>query len=759
MDDSSRRRSIIAVMHRFWFREFVGYVVVGLAATVAVTFALKLWRMTWSIPLSYRADSIISAANIDAVLKTGWYEHQPQLGAPFGQIFYDFPMADNLHLVIIGVLGKVVPQFGAVMNLYYLLGYPLAALTAMWFFRFIGLSRFLSGALAVLFAIAPYHFFRGENHYFLAGYWPIPLFGVLLVKVILGRPLWARGASDKRTLRGFLNGSNVGTLVILGIAGSATQYYAVFDLLILALAALLAMWRDRNLGRLIGYFFAWATIGFTLFVNMLPDFLFAWKNGPNYVAAFRPAIHAEWFALQVASLFIPSNTHRSAILAKFAQSYEEQFPVWTYTGLGLVAGAGFIVLMVALTRRATSIPIRSSSDSGQVRGRLQKNILLGFSAITLWILLFATSGGLVIFISLLVTTKVRGWDRLSIYLMLLGLAAIGIAVQQVFRAVVRRRDSSPIVRRFGLPAIAMFILLLGAWDQTNVGVIPDYATVKTNFQEDDSYAKGLESSLPVKSMIYQLPYQPFPEGPYLVNNMVDYDHLRLSLHTTSLRFSYGGVKGRPQTDWASQLVGMPTKDMLERVSAAHFAGISVNRHGYADSAKAFESDLATILGETPIVSDHGTYSFWSLKSFTASLIRDRGAAAVSELGYETTHPAMVYGVWPGLTPVPVPGSAPITGTSQTWQATVSNTTLDIATNSNTTTSVHISFFVGFVENLQRMDLLLPDGTRQNIPVNPSGMPIELDLRVKPGSNYIHIEATANHGARAYLIQNLNLEKK
>ena len=95
-----------------------------------------------------------------------------------------------------------------------------------------------------------------------------------------------------------------------------------------------------------------------------------------------------------------------------------------------------------------------------------------------------------------------------------------------------------------------------------------------------------------------------------MNRMVDYDELRGYLHSDDLRWSYGAVKGR--SDPSAALAAEPVPALVRDVAAAGFAGIYVDRFGYADQAAKLESELAAATGATPIISENGRLSFFEL---------------------------------------------------------------------------------------------------------------------------------------------------
>src|SRR5689334_5088007 len=99
-------------------------------------------------------------------------------------------------------MGKVFPNPVVVYNLYYLLTYPLTALTAMLVFRWLGLTLPAAATGALLYAFQPYHHIRWELHYFLAAYWLVPLSSIPALMICRGEfPFFPRGADGARPLR------------------------------------------------------------------------------------------------------------------------------------------------------------------------------------------------------------------------------------------------------------------------------------------------------------------------------------------------------------------------------------------------------------------------------------------------------------------------------------------------------------------------------------------------------------------------------
>ena len=154
-------------------------------------------------------------------------------------------------------------------------------------------------------------------------------------------------------------------------------------------------------------------------------------------------------------------------------------------------------------------------------------------------------------------------------------------------------------------------MALGAYDQTTPAFTPAYAATSAAYGNDRAFVARAERVLGRSASIFQLPYVPFPEYPP-VFGMVDYDHLRGYVHSDSLRWSYGGVKGR-ESEWQSNLVTQPLDVMVAGMAAAEFDGLYVDRAGYPDEATQLESGLIPILGNPLFESEDGRLAMFDLR--------------------------------------------------------------------------------------------------------------------------------------------------
>jgi phosphoglycerol transferase len=148
---------------------------------------LKLWQADLRVPLVYYGEAKYNALLIKTVMDHGWHLRNPSMGMPDGLDLRDVPMSDNnLHLAAIKLLGLFSTRYGRVLNLFFLLTFPLVTASALYVLRHFGASRLSAVFVALLYTFLPYHFVRGEHHLFLAAYFTVPLAVMMALWVAAG---------------------------------------------------------------------------------------------------------------------------------------------------------------------------------------------------------------------------------------------------------------------------------------------------------------------------------------------------------------------------------------------------------------------------------------------------------------------------------------------------------------------------------------------------------------------------------------------
>ncbi len=582
------------------------YALAAVFSFTLVWFAWDLGSLDWRVPLYYNGDALAVASHFKTVIETGWFTDQPALGAPFGQHYNDYPTADNLHFMVAYLLSLVSHDFGVIMNVYFIAGFPLAALTAVWFLRVVGVSRLLAVALAVVFALAPYHFIKGEGHLFLASYYVVPLALVVVYRVALDQPIWRMRDSGPRWTRAFTARSTT-TIAILVLLGTASSYYSIFTALILAVVGVAVLWRTRSWRRFFGAAAAGLLIAVTMLVNLIPDFVYRLANGTNDAVFIRSPPEADLYSFKFAALLLPMPDHRFEPFRVLRQLYDTHYPLPSEApALGLIAGAGFVGLFViALYFLLAAGRLGWSGPREYVRR------LSTIAGITFVAFFFGTVGGLSTFLSF-VSFPIRSWNRIAIVIALLALAALGLILDRVVGCVVHcTTRSRAIVRGYVAGVLAVFLMVVAVWDQ--VPPVSQAARSQTTerFTSDKAFVRGIENAVAPGCLVYQLPYIPFPESPP-INGVTDSDQLRMFLHSTTLRWSAGGIKGRGLIDSVGGFASLPVAQMREALVGIDACGVVVDRAAIGAKSTELIRDLTQVFGSPALFSPDGRFAFVKL---------------------------------------------------------------------------------------------------------------------------------------------------
>jgi phosphoglycerol transferase len=567
------------------------YVVAALLSLAIFFWVTDLWKADFKVLFTYYigGDLFYRAAAIKGLMENGSYLVNPNLGAPFGLQTYDFPTSEAFHFLQLRLLNVLTGNYAATTNLLYVLSYPLTALSALWVFR-----RFDIGAIpgvvgSLLYTFLAAHFWRGLPHLTLACYYLVPLlFWVVLTIGIPGGGEPSGGWREILKSRWFL-----GRLAVCAASASCGLYYSFFGMFFLACSGLFAwaVYKYRT-GCLAALVLAGATLATSL-CNVLPNLIFWAREGANQAAVFREPNAAEVYGLKITHLLLPNPGHRVAFLAELRRFYVEQRGATEASvlgGFGLIGGLGFILLLACSLFR--------------YRGGSRDRAFELLGTLNLMGVLLATVGGFGSILSFLGFQQIRAYNRISVFLAFLAFMAVGL----VWR---RLEESLPAGSRPFFILVSLLVAVFGLWDEIPVGVAPNYALSSAQWMQDASYVALLESSTPPGSMIFQLPYIPFPEYPPVVE-MTDYSHFRPYLHSKHLRWSYGTIKGRKGAAWMETTSTLPVPQMVTAVAGAGYAGVYIDRFGYADHAAALESQLAGLLGTTPIVSGDNRLCYFGL---------------------------------------------------------------------------------------------------------------------------------------------------
>jgi len=585
--------------------EAATYLAAGLLCCAALVWVLQLWRADLHVPIQYAhsVDLIFDCMLAKDIVDTGWFLHNPRLGAPGEQDLRDFPMPELATALPMKVMSWFTSSWGAIINLYFFAGFLLATWCALAVFRHFGIARAPAVVAALLFAFAPYHFYRGENHLRLSAYYTIPLGGMLLLWILYDEPLFVPVRRGRWVVLPVLTRKGMVALAVCAVIGSNGAYYAFFTILLLIGAGLYRAFDGRGFRRGMGAVMLTGAIVLVLLLNLLPSMVHALAAGKNPEVAVRLPSEAEFYALKLTQLLLPVTGHRIPWLASFKAAYNgapSATPISEGDGsaLGTCFAAGFCFLLLTLL---TGYP-----------GTRHRELIRHLGRLSLCAFLIGTLGGVGSLVAFTISPQIRAYNRIGIFIAFFSAMAAAAVLDEIRRRWVRPGFYGWIFRG----ALAV-MLVAGILDQTTPAAVPPYRYTSEQYRMDAEFGARAESLLPHGTMVLQLPFVRFPEYPP-PHNMASYDQLRPYLHSSTLRWSYGAMKGRYWDAWQDDLLAWPIEDVVQAAAVAGFGALYVDRYGYADRGASIRATLRG-MGLTPVESHAGRMWLYDIGPYAASL--------------------------------------------------------------------------------------------------------------------------------------------
>lgn len=564
----------------------------ALVALAVAVWSLQLWNWTVGTPFGLGGDSTFVAMQLRDIADQGWYWRNPDLGFPFGQNGSMFPELNVLHVLLVKVLGAFAASPYTPGVAYFVLGFPLAAAAMYVLVRSQGMTPWAGFVAGVLFANAPGHQER-FGQLWLASYWVVPLGLWVVLEVLRGHPLLSASASG-RGVRGRLGGRTwltVGALTVVGLSG---VYYVAFTLVLLMVSAVASRWRHSGLRGWVPGIASSLYLGGVLLIPLLAARLATLgESVTGRVPASRAFSETELFSGKFMDLLLPWPGHLLEPLAYLTFAYNAATRATAETSaLGVVALTGWLALLV--------VCLRSLLIDRQPHIDLRR-----WSALSIVTAAFYTVGGAASFVALFFTPQVRTWSRISLYIMLFGLLAVGWWLARL------ESRRGPVIAAL----VAVAITTVGVLDQANPQRSPDHQANAQRFGVLTGYTRALQSATRPGCPVFQLPVVQFPESAG-TEEMNGYDPILSYLASDDLRFSSGAMRGTAAADWQLAVDPTDVDQMARELAAAGFCAVEVDANGYTDDTDP-RPGVRSALGDPIASSSDGALTAYALPANSA----------------------------------------------------------------------------------------------------------------------------------------------
>jgi phosphoglycerol transferase len=522
-------------------------------------------------PYSYAGDGMAYLWNIQRAIEGTWYFTNNRSGFPFGSNHLDYPTSDTGNYLVIKLLGAIFKTAVATHNLYYLLGFSLAAIAAYLVSRSIGITRYFAIAVALIYAFTSFHFGR-IGHLFFTWYFVAPLFFYVGFRLFSEKLVFTNAQIS-------LKAKVFNVLALIALA-SFGIYYAFFGCIVIVLCTGMATALNRSWKHLREGLLMLSITFLGVLLNVLPSLIHIFQNGENREGVNRYASETELYALKITQLLLPRGDHRLDSFFEFASKYNGFFPNVTENisaSMGAVASTGFLILVVV----SLVSPFLSSKPNDIVPADQTSSAMMRFNllaALSLGLVLMGTMGGFSSPFAMLISSSIRAWNRISIFITFISVVALVMAIDWLVNKYSNHR-----FKKFVGIALAFVIVVVGILDQT---VKPCHSCLLANDQlakNDQAFMQAIEKSVPKDSAIYQLPYIPYSDGGQ-VNGVGSYDHARGHLFSEKLKWSFGSMRGRDGDWFFRKLAQLPLSEQVSVVTAMGFSGIYIDRRGFIDAS-------------------------------------------------------------------------------------------------------------------------------------------------------------------------------
>ena len=578
------------------WQDYASFMLMNLIIFAMMFYLMDLGDFNLYIPMQYEGgDDMGVLVNAKQFTEQGWNMTSDRLGAPYTVQYYDFTasMMHNVGLFIMKIFAVIIGNAAAAMNLTYLSIYFMAGIISYFVMRSMKINCWINALTSSVFALSPYMLYRNIGHIVLTECYFVPL-SILICLWIYERDDVL--VPDRNFFKRKIN--YVVLFFTFLIANNGIAYYPFFTCFIFLVTAISKLLKTGKIRQGLRGVIATVMVCFFIVLSILPGKIYTLINGSNSAAIDRSGFEqAELYGLKIAQLFMPVNGH--GLYDKYIDYYNDAAFLVNENStayLGIIGMIGFIILGLWLFAR------RDGKD-----GKLSKR--LGYlSELNIAMVLLGTIGGIGAMFAFFISPMLRGYNRISIFIEYVAILAVALCMDRLVEVINAKKKLKGVLIYivygvFGLACI------FSIWEGCPEFATPSYDTIRKEYTSDKDFVERIENQLDEGAMIYQLPYHEYPEfGP--VNDMWDY-HLYVGfVHSDTLRWSYGSIKGREEDKWNKNVSEMNYGDMVKYLKEQGFAGIYVDRRAYLDDEFAeLKTGLEDAAGGSFISSDNGNLYF------------------------------------------------------------------------------------------------------------------------------------------------------
>jgi phosphoglycerol transferase len=542
------------------------YLKISVLTFVIFVYQFQINLKNYEIPIIWQGDQLAVAMWIKRAAENFNYLSTFNQGYPFGSQIYDYPFTEHLQVFFYALIYKITNSMGLTFNVIYLITYILIANSTLFLMLQLKIEEKISIILSLASSFTFYHLWR-LPHLYLSNYFIVSLL------------LWSYYQLFSNSK---LSKQKVGFIYfIFALTSTINIYYALYNLIVLgAILAIKFKLRKWNL-----IFYSLVVSVFTFVLTLFPYIFNIILNGKNSIVSVRQPIESEMFSFKFMTLFLPSAAHRFEILNRLNDKYLNISYVnlgeVSSVSIGILASIGIIIVILF-----GFISVLNVSGDDFYRH--------SFKLLAIFVFI-GSIGFLPSFINLFTGTYIRGWNRISIFILILGLLTLGKFIT----------DN---IKKKGLYNFTSILLVLVFFlDQTisrQQYIDGTVATLSSNirtssFDRDRKLGKnisGLLEKYKIREIaVWQEPRNVFPEAPQ-VNEMDSYYLARPYLFSNkNIFYSWPTTQGRNYDKVMENLHNYSLDKKLIFLRQLDFSFILIYKGAFKDYIVPYQNELDNLI--------------------------------------------------------------------------------------------------------------------------------------------------------------------
>ena len=529
---------------------------------VAFCIVFQVWDKNWDVPYVFSFDgigAIITAQNLENGHSL-WDVNA--LNAPHE---YSLLMQDYiLPAGIMKVLTLMFNNAGLAINAFLLLTYILTSIAMYCLLKKMEVSTSISIVGGVLYSFLPYHFFR-EAHFWLMGCYIIPIAIWIIIELL--------NNSFDNGLKDSFNKNYVICYIFALLLGLNGIYYSCMFLILFWLVAVLKIIKDKNCRHLFFCCLVSFFVILPIFIFFVLPLILSNSSEFNTMEEERNLAQIDGYALRPVLLLLPIPGHRIGLLNRFTLYMYENLGINSeiYTAnLGLVMSIGFVVSLISLLVKKGESKIKNMG-------------VLNFLS-----LIVACVGGANVLIGVFVTSTIRCYNRISVFIACFSMVSFCCIAQFLANKFKQKNGKNYIIY-----ITCCLILVIGIFDQTSVRFSQytnfdiekkiytiSYEETEDKYMEYKNLTKQIQEYAGNDAMVLQLP---------LVHNKSQFIQSEVVAVSEGLRWS-STISKNQQYEWLNRLNSFSLDDIFTIAKEVGFSGILIEADCYDEYSQYEEVD-------------------------------------------------------------------------------------------------------------------------------------------------------------------------